>query len=252
MTMNEQIRKNSASKLLAKLSPLRRKAEVPERKDADSADLPILRQLLEIQQELKVGKDHINPERGFAYRSLSDIFDAVKPLLRKYGCVLTFHDEIKSVAPGVVHIIGTARLTNARGETFSASATVREDSSRGGLSMPQVSGSALSYCHKYAAGNLFAIDDTRTESAMDPDAVTGALTSADADDEVGVPEGKKPILQCGAAGWAEAMNLAENFRGNEEAFMAEIHRRWIAPEREDALLRAVFTSRGEVKMGSGQ
>lgn len=250
--MNEQIRKNSVSKLLAKLSPLKRKVEVPERKEADSADQPVLRQLLEIQQELKVGKDHINPERGFAYRSLSDIFDAVKPLLRKYGCVLTFHDEIKSVAPGVVHIIGTARLTNARGETFSASATVREDSSRGGLSMPQVSGSALSYCHKYAAGNLFAIDDTRTESAMDPDAVTGALTSADADEEVGVPEGKKPILQCGAAGWAEAMNLAENFRGNEEAFMAEIHRRWIAPEREDALLRAVFASRGEVKMGSGQ
>jgi len=250
--MNEQIRKNPASKMLAMLClPFGKKAEVPERKAADSADQPILRQLLEIQQELKVGKDHINPERGFAYRSLSDIFDAVKPLLRKYGCVLTFHDEIKSVAPGVVHIIGTARLTNARGETFCASATVREDSSRGGLSMPQVSGSALSYCHKYAAGNLFAIDDTRTEPAMDPDAVTGALTSADAD-EGGVPEGKKPILQCGAAGWAEAMNFAENFRGNEEAFKAELQRRWITPEREEALLLAVFASRGEVKMGSGQ
>lgn len=248
--MSLNIRKHAARLNLANFYPFKRKAGVSEKKE-DLTALPILCQLLEIQQELKVGKDHINQERGFSYRSLSDIFDAVKPLLRQYGCVLTFHDEIKSVAPGVVHIIGTARLTNARGETFSASATVREDSSRGGLSMPQVSGSALSYCHKYAAGNLFAIDDTRTEPVMDPDAAVDVVTSADAD-EGGIPEGKKPILQCGTGGWLEAMSLAENFRGDEEAFKAEIQRRWITPEREEALLLAVLANKGAVKTGSGQ
>lgn len=231
--------------------PFKKKVGITEAEEVDCTALPILRQLLEIQQELKVGKEHVNQERGFSYRSLSDIFDAVKPLLKKYGCVLTFHDEIKSVAPGVVHIIGTARLTNKSGEVFSASATVREDSTRSGLSMPQVSGSALSYCHKYAAGNLFAIDDTRTEPAIDPDAV--AEPRAEAGAPAGyVPEGEKPILQCGSTGWVEAMNLAGSFRGDETTLKEEIHRRWRTPEREEALLLAVFANKGAVKPGNGQ
>lgn len=217
----------------------------------DKTALPIVQQLLGIQQELKVAKAHTNEEREFSYRSLPDILDAIKPLLKEYGCVLTFRDEVKCVTPGVVHIVGTAILTNSRGEEFSASATVREDFQRAGMMLAQMSGSSLSYCHKYACGNLFAIDDTRTESVMDPDAFTqGPAAGAPAGGSV--PEGERPILMCGAAGWTDAVHLASHFQGTQEEFETEVRRRWKAGERENALLLAIFGSKGSVSTGSGR
>ncbi len=208
---------------------------IPEGKQ-DCTGLPIVEQLLGIQQELKVAKGHANEERDFRYRSLPDILDAIKPLLKRFGCVLTFEDEIKSVTPGVVHIIGTAKLTNIRGESISANATVREDDQREGMFLSQMSGSSLSFCHKYACGNLFAIDDTRTESAADPDSLPAPHAAAEPNE--------KPILLCGGSGWAEAKRLAQQFRGTREEFEAEICRRWRLAEKEQALLNAAFDSRG--------
>lgn len=232
----------------AQTAPRRR--NLPE-EEKDLAALPVVAQLMGIQQELKVAKEHTNEEREFAYRSLPDILDAIKPILKKYGCILTFNDEVKSVAPGIVHIVGTATLTNSRGESFSATATVREDHQRAGMSLSQMSGSSLSYCHKYACGNLFAIDDTRTESVADPDAFV-EHPAAQGPAAGAVPEGEKPILLCGAAGWGDAVNLATCFRGSQEAFEAELCRRWRVGERENALLLAVFCSKGKVAPGSAR
>ncbi|CAN8141890.1 hypothetical protein THIOSC13_810006 [uncultured Thiomicrorhabdus sp.] len=47
-----------------------------------------MKQLIEIQQELKSPKNQHNKFGGYNYRSCEDILEAVKPLLKKHKCVL--------------------------------------------------------------------------------------------------------------------------------------------------------------------
>ena len=51
----------------------------------------------EIQSELKAPKGQYNKFGGYAYRSCEDILEAVKPLLKKAGAVLTITDEIEFI-----------------------------------------------------------------------------------------------------------------------------------------------------------
>ena len=45
--------------------------------------------VLALQSELKAPKGQTNKFGGYKYRSCEDILEAVKPLLKKYGLVLT-------------------------------------------------------------------------------------------------------------------------------------------------------------------
>jgi hypothetical protein len=53
--------------------------------------------LLNIQTELKAPKGQYNSFGGYKYRSCEDILEAVKPLLKDNGCLLTLKDELVNV-----------------------------------------------------------------------------------------------------------------------------------------------------------
>lgn len=73
----------------------------------------IHKKLQKIQHQLKVPKSRWNKFGKFWYRSLEDIYEAVKPLLDEQGLILTVHDEI--IMMGNRFYI---KATNSKGETY--------------------------------------------------------------------------------------------------------------------------------------
>ena len=123
-----------------------------------------MKELIKIQSELKAPKNQFNAFGKYKYRSCEDILEAVKPLLLKYECTLTIHDEVKEVG-GLVFIEASASIQkDLEGRTVTAQAGI--DPNRKGMDIGQSFGSSSSYARKYALNGLFLIDD----SALDPDA----------------------------------------------------------------------------------
>ena len=128
-----------------------------------------MKELIEIQAELKAPKNQFNSFGKYKYRSCEDILEAVKPLLKSKDCVLTLSDEIKE-AGGIVYVEATAtitRKTNVKidGETVIEKVEVKAqagiDPNRKGMDIAQSFGSSSSYARKYALNGLFLIDDTK-------------------------------------------------------------------------------------------
>ena len=121
-----------------------------------------MKELIQIQSELKAPKNQYNSFGKYKYRSCEDILEALKPLLKKYECTLTIHDEVKEVG-GLVFIEATARIWKGDDiEEVTAQAGI--DPTRKGMDIAQSFGSSSSYARKYALNGLFLIDDTK-----DPD-----------------------------------------------------------------------------------
>lgn len=118
-----------------------------------------MKELINIQSELKAPKGQYNSFGKYKYRSAEDILEAVKPLLKKYECALTLTDEVVMVGDRY-YIKATARL-NKDNETESVSAYAREDFDKKGMDGAQITGTASSYARKYALNGLFCIDDTK-------------------------------------------------------------------------------------------
>ena len=121
-----------------------------------------MKELITIQSELKAPKNQFNSFGKYKYRSCEDILEALKPLLKANGCILTIHDEVKEVG-GLVFIEATASI--AKGDILiSVKAQAGIDLNRKGMDIAQSYGSSSSYARKYALNGLFLIDDTK-----DPD-----------------------------------------------------------------------------------
>ena len=119
--------------------------------------------LIAIQSNLKAPKSQFNNFGGYAYRSVDDILEAVKPLLKDNGCTLVISDEITTVG-GRVYVAATAVLSDGK-DSISVKAFAREEEVKKGMDGAQITGAASSYARKYALNGLFCIDDTK-----DPDA----------------------------------------------------------------------------------
>lgn len=115
--------------------------------------------LLSIQSELKCNKSQYNSFGKYKYRSCEDILEAAKPLLDKYGCVLTITDDIVDVG-GRVYVKATATL-RAGEQCYTNSAFAREPDEKKGMDSSQITGTASSYARKYCLNGLFLIDDTK-------------------------------------------------------------------------------------------
>ena len=115
--------------------------------------------LLAIQGELKAPKGQYNSFGKYKYRSCEDILEAVKPLLDKYGVVLTLSDEIIEVG-GRVYVKATATL-RAGDQCYTNAAFAREPDEKKGMDSSQITGTASSYARKYCLNGLFLIDDTK-------------------------------------------------------------------------------------------
>lgn len=117
----------------------------------------------EIQATLKAPKNQRNNFGGYNYRNQEDILEAVKPLLKEAGLVLTISDQLESTLSRV-YIKSTATITDGT-NSISNTALAREAEVQKGMSDSQISGSASSYARKYALNGLFLIDDTKDDDA---------------------------------------------------------------------------------------
>ena len=118
-----------------------------------------MKELLQIQSELKAPKGQYNSFGKYKYRSCEDILEAVKPLCVKYGVILTLSDEIVQVGERY-YIKATAKLQKEV-HNVSVTAYAREALEKKGMDDSQITGTASSYARKYALNGLFCIDDTK-------------------------------------------------------------------------------------------
>ena len=151
-----------------------------------------LKRVSDLQMELKAPKGQMNKFGGYRYRSCEDILEAVKPLLHKYGMVLTVSDDLMQF-DSRYYICATATLRDTESSEFiTNSAYAREAETKKGMDESQITGTASSYARKYALNGLFCIDDTKD---ADTDEYTARTQNA--------PAEKKPTsyacVECGAS-----------------------------------------------------
>jgi len=123
-----------------------------------------MKELVLIQQELKVPKSQTNAFGKYKYRSLEDILESLKPIMAKHKCFLIINDEITLIGDRY-YVKATATLHNDDGQTIVCSALAREDNDKKGMDLSQLTGATSSYARKYALNGLFAIDDTKDADA---------------------------------------------------------------------------------------
>lgn len=119
-----------------------------------------MKELIDIQKDLKAPKGQYNSFGKYKYRSAEDILEAVKPLCCVRDCQLTLSDDVVLIGDRF-YVKATATIVNASGETTSVSAFAREEDAKKGMDGSQITGTASSYARKYALNGLFCIDDTK-------------------------------------------------------------------------------------------
>ena len=121
----------------------------------------VLQKLFNIQQELKVPKNQINKFGGYKFRNCEDIMENSKPICKKYNSLLTCSDELIQVGDRY-YIKATATLYDLdSGESLSTTAEAREEETKKGMDMSQITGASSSYARKYALNGLLQLDDNK-------------------------------------------------------------------------------------------
>ena len=123
--------------------------------------MEIYKKLLGLQCELKSPKTQFNSFGKYSYRSCEDILESLKPLLEKYKLTVILSDEIILIGDRY-YLRATVKLIDVEDGTMIENyALAREDETKKGQDLAQVTGSVSSYARKYALNGLFAIDDTK-------------------------------------------------------------------------------------------
>ena len=135
-----------------------------------------MKELIEIQRELKAPKSQKNTFGKYNYRSCEDILEAVKPLVHKKNCIVILSDEVNVVSERV-YVVATAKIINEEGIVLKSTAFAREPLIQKGMNEAQITGSASSYARKYALNGLFAIDDTKDADNFKPSEKTQKQTT---------------------------------------------------------------------------
>jgi hypothetical protein len=126
-----------------------------------------MKELINIQANLKAPKSQRNNFGKYNYRSCEDILEAVKPLLKSENCILLLSDEIINIG-NRNYVKATATFIGPDDKTVSVSASACEAETKKGMDPAQITGAASSYARKYALNGLFAIDDTKDADTMPP------------------------------------------------------------------------------------
>ncbi|HBF9892174.1 TPA: ERF family protein [Clostridioides difficile] len=121
--------------------------------------------LVNIQSTLKAPKSQFNSFGKYNYRSCEDILEGLKPILKEEKALVILDDNIVQIE-NRFYVEATATLIDAEtGEKVSTKALAREDETKKGMDLAQVTGSVSSYARKYALNGLFCIDDTKDSDA---------------------------------------------------------------------------------------
>ena len=125
----------------------------------------VYEKLMTVQTKLRAPKGQYNSFGKYSYRSCEDILEALKPLLAEVGAMVNVSDEIKLIGDRF-YVEATAMFLDCEtGDSVVARASAREDESKKGMDLAQVTGSVSSYARKYALNGLFAIDDNKDSDA---------------------------------------------------------------------------------------
>lgn len=131
--------------------------------------MELYEKLLNIQQELKAPKNRKNRFGGYSYRNTEDIFTAVKPLLSKYGVILTVTDGLLLIGDRY-YVKAEAHLFDTESvKKIKTCAYAREQLERKKSDASQLTGAASSYARKYALNGLFLIDDEADPDTYEED-----------------------------------------------------------------------------------
>lgn len=126
----------------------------------------IYEKLNKIQLELKAPKNKRNNFGGYQYRDLSGILEALKPLLKKYNCAIFLSDSVVTKVERT-YIEATATIIDCEdGTQCYCKGYAREDESKKGMDLSQLTGACSSYARKYALNGLLAIDDSQDMDSM--------------------------------------------------------------------------------------
>ena len=147
----------------------------------------VYEKLMTVQTKLRAPKGQYNSFGKYSYRSCEDILEALKPLLAEVGAIINITDDIKVIGDNFetmevedkktgeksVRLVGrrfyieaTAMFIDVEtGDSIVARALAREDETKKGMDLAQVTGSVSSYARKYALNGLFAIDDNKDSDA---------------------------------------------------------------------------------------
>ncbi|EGT3850654.1 ERF family protein [Clostridioides difficile] len=121
--------------------------------------------LVNIQNTLKAPKNQYNNFGKYNYRSCEDILEGLKPILKEEKALVILDDNIVQIG-NRFYVEATATLIDAEtGEKISVKALAREDETKKGMDLAQITGSVSSYARKYALNGLFCIDDTKDSDA---------------------------------------------------------------------------------------
>ena len=122
-----------------------------------------MKELINIQAQLKAPKGQRNNFGKYNYRSCEDILMALKSLLSENKCFLTLSDKIVNIG-NRNYVEATATLYGGN-DVISVTASACESEVKKGMDSAQITGAASSYARKYALNGLFAIDDTKDADA---------------------------------------------------------------------------------------
>ena len=126
----------------------------------------IYEKLNKIQLELKAPKNKRNNFGGYQYRDLSGILESLKPLLQKYKCAIFLSDNVVTKEDRI-YIEATATIIDCEDSTqYYCKGYAREDESKKGMDLSQLTGACSSYARKYALNGLLAIDDSQDIDSM--------------------------------------------------------------------------------------
>lgn len=161
--------------------------------------MSVQQKLSTIQTQLKAPKNEFNRFGKYNYRTCESILEAVKPLLKETGTLITLSDEPVNIGDRY-YIKATATITDTeKPESISTSAYAREALDKKGMDQAQVTGAASSYARKYALCGLLAIDGD-----ADPDQLAGTQTTK-APEKASKKDVDKLIEQAGKKGFSKEL-----------------------------------------------
>lgn len=117
------------------------------------------------QSEIRANKSLYNEFGNFSYRSAEQILETAKPVLMKYGLLLTLNDDIVEVG-GRVYVKAVCSITDGT-DTLETKSFAREPETLKGMCEAQVTGSASSYARKYALNAILLLDDAKDVDSLD-------------------------------------------------------------------------------------
>ncbi len=123
--------------------------------------MSVYAKLNQVQVNLEAPKNQYNSFGKYDYRSCEDILKGLKDLLKETKSAVTISDTVKQIGDRY-YIEATAKFIDVETSEFvESTALAREDESKKGMDLAQVTGSVSSYARKYALNGLFAIDDAK-------------------------------------------------------------------------------------------